>query len=104
MVFAHSQTTNKHVNEAANDFPGLAAKIVKYRPLSEPNLIAESGGFRPLSSLEKNTVIHRLGGPYWEKPCPRSCEGGTQTKGTVSPNTDRPWPVNITFYFFPTEI
>ena len=48
------------MNEAANDFPGLAGKIVKYRPLSEPNLIAESGGFRPLSSLEKSTVIHRI--------------------------------------------
>ena len=54
-------------------------------------------------------VIHRLGGPYWEKLCPRSCEStargrsGTQTECTVSPNTDRPGPVNIIFIYFPTE-
>ena len=29
--------------------------------------------------------------------------GGTQTEGTVSPNTDRHRPVNNTFIFFPTE-
>ena len=34
-VFAHSQTTNKLVNEAAND-SAQEGKIVKYRPLSEP--------------------------------------------------------------------
>ena len=34
-VFAHSQTTNKLVNEATIP-PGLAGKIVKYRQLSEP--------------------------------------------------------------------
>ena len=36
--FAHSQTTNKLVNEVANDSAQvtLAGKIVKYRPLSEP--------------------------------------------------------------------
>ena len=51
-------------------------------------------------------VIHRLGGPYWEKLCPRSrvppntAEGGTQTEGTVSPNTDRPRLVNNIFIFF----
>ena len=27
-------------------------------------------------------------------------EGGTQTEGTVSPNTDRPRPVNNIFIFF----
>ena len=32
--FAHSQTTNKLVNKAANDPPGLASKIVKNRPLA----------------------------------------------------------------------
>ena len=31
-------------------------------------------------------------------------EGGTQTEGTVPPNTDRPRPVNNIFIFFPTEI
>ena len=29
-----------------------------------------------------------------------TAEGGTQTKGTVSPNTDRPRPVNNIFIFF----
>ena len=50
-------------------------------------------------------VIHRLGGPYWEKLCPRSwvpptALGGTQTEGTVSPNRDRPRPANNIFIFF----
>ena len=31
-VYAHSQTTNKLVNEAANDSVRLAGKIVKYGP------------------------------------------------------------------------
>ena len=38
-VFAHSQTTNKLVlwmKLPATILPGLAGKIVKYRPLSEP--------------------------------------------------------------------
>ena len=29
-----------------------------------------------------------------------TAEGGTQTEGTVSPNTDRPRPVKNIFYFF----
>ena len=33
--------------------PGLAGKIVKYRPLSEP-IISGFGGVRPLASLKKN--------------------------------------------------
>ena len=37
-VFAHSQTTNKLVlwMKLPTILPGLAGKIVKYRPLSEP--------------------------------------------------------------------
>ena len=42
-------------------------------------------------------VIHRLGGPYWEKLCPRSW---VPPEGTVSPNTDRPTPMNNIFIFF----
>ena len=34
--FAHSQTTNKLVNEAAKDSARVTGKIVKYCPLSEP--------------------------------------------------------------------
>ena len=37
--------------------PGLAGKIVKYRPLSEP-IISGFGGFRPLASLEKNKKVY----------------------------------------------
>ena len=41
----------------------------------------------------------------WEVRSERNCArglkyGGTQTKGTVSPNTDRPRPVNNIFIFF----
>ena len=35
-VFAHSQTTNKLVNQAVNDSARLAGKIEKYRSLPEP--------------------------------------------------------------------
>ena len=36
-----------------------------------------------------------------ERNCARGLKyGGTQTKGTVSPNTDRPRPVNNIFIFF----
>ena len=52
-VFAHSQTPNKLVNEAANDSARVRGKIVKYRPLGT-NQSARFGGFRPLESLEKN--------------------------------------------------
>ena len=33
-------------------------------------------------------VIPWLGGPYWEKLCPRSWVRGTQTEGTVSPGNE----------------
>ena len=32
-----------------------------------------------------------------------TASGGTQTKGTISPNTDRPRLVNDIFIFFPLE-
>ena len=32
-----------------------------------------------------------------------TASGGTQTEGTVSPNTDRPRPVNNIFIFFTTK-
>ena len=37
--------------------PGLAGKIVKYRPLSEP-IISGFGGFRPLASLKKIKKVY----------------------------------------------
>ena len=41
-------------------------------------------------------VIHRLGGPYWEKLNSRSW-----APLNTSPNTNRPRPVNNIFIFFP---
>ena len=42
-------------------------------------------------------VIHRLGGPYWKKLCPRSW---VPPEGIVSLNTDQPRQVNNIFIFF----
>ena len=47
-VFAHSQTTNKLFNEAAND----SARVLG------TNQIAGFGGFRPLASLEQNKILY----------------------------------------------
>ena len=49
--FAHSQTTNKLVEETANDFSGQDRENP---PALGTNQIAGFGGFRPLASLEKN--------------------------------------------------
>ena len=42
----------------------------------------------------------------WEVRIGRNwaASGGTQIEGTVSPNTDRPRPVNNIFIFFPSGI
>ena len=54
-VFAHSQTTNKLVNEAAaNDSARVSWQDRKIPPALGTNQIAGFGGFRSLSSLEKN--------------------------------------------------
>ena len=52
-VFAHSQTTNKLVNEAANDSARVSGQDRKKLPALGTNQIAGFGGFRPLASLEK---------------------------------------------------
>ena len=52
-VFAHSQTTNKLVNEAANDSARVSGQDRKIQPALGTNQIAELGGFRPFASLEK---------------------------------------------------
>ena len=52
-VFAHSQTTNKLVNEAANDSARVSGQDRKIPPALGTNQIAGFGGFRPLASLEK---------------------------------------------------
>ena len=51
-VFAHSQTTNKLVNEAANDSVQVSEQDHKILPALLTNQIAGFGGFRPLASLE----------------------------------------------------
>ena len=53
-VFAHSQTTNKLVNEAANDSARVSGQDRKILPALGTNQITGFGGFRPLASLEKN--------------------------------------------------
>ena len=52
-VFAHSQTTNKPVNEAANDSAWVSGQDRKIPPVLGTNQITGFGGFRPLASLEK---------------------------------------------------
>ena len=56
-VFAHSQTTNKLVNEAANDSARVSEQDRKIPPALGTNQIAGFGGFRPLASLEKNNFF-----------------------------------------------
>ena len=56
-VFAHSQTTNKLVNEAANDSARVSGQNRKIPPALGTNQIAGFGGFCPLASLEKNNVL-----------------------------------------------
>ena len=52
-VFAPLQTTNKLVNEAANDSARVSGQDRKILPALGTNQIAGFGGFRPLASLEK---------------------------------------------------
>ena len=58
----------------------------------------------PLLSKNDICVIHRPGGPYWEKLCPRSRvrpeAAILEIEGTVFPNTDQPRPVNNIFIYF----
>ena len=51
--FAHSQTTNKLVNEAANDSARVSGQDRKNLPALGTNQIAGFGGFRPLASSAK---------------------------------------------------
>ena len=46
-VFAHSQTTNKLVNEAANDSGRVSGQDRKIPPALGTNQIAGFEGFRP---------------------------------------------------------
>ena len=53
IAFAHSQTTNKLVNKAANNSARVSRQDGKKLPALPTNQIAGFGGFRPLASLEK---------------------------------------------------
>ena len=72
-VFAHSQTTNKLVNEAANDSARVSGQDRKVPPALGTNQIAAFGGFRPLASLEKNKngsgPIKKVGTDHIFMPC-----------------------------------
>ena len=56
--FAHSQTTNKLVNEAANDSTRVSGQDRKIPPALGTNQIAGFGGFRPLASLKNNNKAY----------------------------------------------
>ena len=57
-VFAHSHTTNKLVNEAANDSSRVSRQDRKIPPALGTNQIAGFGAFHPLASLERNKDIY----------------------------------------------
>ena len=52
-VFAHSQTTNKLVNEAANDFARVGGQDRKIPPALGTNQFAGFGGFPRLQAWKK---------------------------------------------------
>ena len=57
-IFAHSHTTNKLVNEAANDSSQVSGQDRKIPPALGTNQIGGFGGFHPLASLETNKDIY----------------------------------------------
>ena len=58
--FAHSQTTNKLVNKAANDSARVSGQDRKKLPALGTNQIAGFGGFRPPASLAKKKKLYDL--------------------------------------------
>ena len=56
-VFAHSHTTNKLVNEAANDSSRVSGQNRKIPPALGTNQIAGFGGFHPLASLKETKIF-----------------------------------------------
>ena len=57
-VFAHSQTTNKLVNEAANNSAPVSGQDRKIPSALRTNQIPGFGAFRPVASLEKNNKAY----------------------------------------------
>ena len=54
--FAHSQTTNKLVNEAAKDSAWVRGQDRKIPPALRTNQIAGFGGYRRRTSLKRNKL------------------------------------------------
>ena len=59
--FAHSQTTNKLVNKAANDSTWVSGQDCKKLHAFGTNQIPGFGGFHLLASLEKNKHVYVTG-------------------------------------------
>ena len=57
LLIEHSQTTNKLVNEAANNSTWVSGEDHKIPPTLGTNYIAGFGGFHPVASLEKNKLF-----------------------------------------------
>ena len=57
IAFAHSQTTNKLVNKAANNSTWVSGEDHKIPPTLGTNYIAGFGGFHPVASLQKNKLF-----------------------------------------------
>ena len=58
--FAHSQGTNKYVNDAVNEPPRLAGKKVKCRSLSEPiglQDLEDSARSQAWNKINKNAIL-----------------------------------------------
>ena len=64
--FAHSQTTNKLVNKAANDSARVSGQDRKKLPALGTNQIAGFGEYSPLASLEKNKLFYVF--IFWGTP------------------------------------
>ena len=64
-VFAHSQTTNKLVNGAANDSTRVSTQDRKIPSAVGTNQIAGFGGSRLLASLEKKKILIKKR-VYWD--------------------------------------
>ena len=76
-VFAHSQTTNKLVNEAANDSARVSGQDRKIPSTLETNHIAGFGGLRPLASLGKNNLLYSSQYGFRKGHSTRDCKRNT---------------------------
>ena len=75
--FCSFTTTNKLVNEAANDSARVSGQDRKKPPALGTNEIAGFGGFRSLASLEKNKWYYFVRTKIW-RTCNKSACAGTK--------------------------